>query len=40
MEMSRIGTEEAVGSLKVLTWHVPGDTEENCDKPYLLIWQS
>jgi len=40
MEMLRIGREEAMANLKVMTWHVPGGTEENCEKHYLLIWQS
>jgi hypothetical protein len=29
----RNGKEEAMANLKVLTWLVPGDTEENCEKP-------
>jgi hypothetical protein len=33
MEVLRIGREEAMANLKVLTWHVPGGTEENCEKP-------
>jgi hypothetical protein len=32
MEVLKIRREDAKANMKVLTWHVPGDTEENCEK--------